>query len=99
MNLNNTDGIILNKPSVFNDTITLIGKLTSEGDFKVDTGATGTLEFRVLDDSVNFFERFSITHTEIIGIVHQIFLRNPDTDGQTIIEIDTKMFLKLIQTA
>ena len=56
----------------------------------MDIGATGTPEFRVLGSSVNFFERFSITHTEIIGAVHQIFLRNPDTDGQTIIEIGTK---------
>ena len=44
----------------------------------------------MLGSSVNFFERFSITHTEIIGAVHQIFLRNPDTDGETIIEIGTK---------
>ena len=90
INLNDTAGITLNKPTTCNDTVDIIGKLTCEGDFDVDIGATGTPEFRVLGSSVNFFERFSITHTEIIGAVHQIFLRNPDTDGQTIIEIGTK---------
>ena len=90
INLNDTAGITMNKATVFNDTVNTIGKLTCEGDFDVDIGATGTPEFRVLGSSVNFFERFSITHTEIIGAVHQIFLRNPDTDGQTIIEIGTK---------
>ena len=90
INLNDTAGITLNKPTTCNDTVDIIGKLTCEGDFDVDIGATGTPEFRVLGSSVNFFERFSITHTEIIGAVHQIFLRNPDTDGQTTIEIGTK---------
>ena len=90
LNLNTSNGITLNKATVFNDTANTIGKFTSEGDFDVDIGATGAPEFRVLGSSVNFFERFSITHTEIIGAVHQIFLRNPDTDGQTIIEIGTK---------
>ena len=90
INLNTSNGITLNKTTVFNDTVDIIGKLTCEGDFDVDIGATGTPEFRVLGSSVNFFERFSITHTEIIGAVHQIILRNPDTDGQTIIEIGTK---------
>ena len=90
INLNTSNGITMNNATVFNDTVNTIGKFTSEGDFDVDIGATGTPEFRVLGSSVNFFERFSITHTEIIGSVHQIFLRNPDTDGQTIIEIGTK---------
>ena len=90
INLNTSNGITLNKATVFNDTVDIIGKLTCENGFDVDIGATGTPEFRVLGSSVNFFERFSITHTEIIGAVHQIFLRNPDTDGQTIIEIGTK---------
>ena len=90
INFNTSNGVTLNKATVFNDTATTIGKFTSEGDFDVDIGATGTPEFRVLGSSVNLFERFSITHTETIGAVHQIFLRNPDTDGQTIIEIGTK---------
>ena len=92
-NLNDTNGITLNKPTVFNDTVNTIGKLTSEGDFDVDIGATGTPEFRVLGSSVNFFERFSITHTAAVGAVEQIFLRNPDTDGETITEIGTKNVL------
>ena len=93
INLNDTNGITLNKPTVFNDTVNTKGKLTSEGDFDVDIGATGTPEFRVLGSSVNFFERFSITHTTAVGAVEQIFLRNPDTDGETITEIGTKNVL------
>ena len=93
INLNDTNGITLNKPTVFNDTVNTIGKLTSEGDFDVDIGATGTPEFRVLGSSVNFIERFSITHTTAVGAVEQIFLRNPDTDGETITEIGTKNVL------
>ena len=93
INLNDTNGITLNKATVFNDTVNTIGKLTSEGDFDVDIGATGTPEFRVLGSSVNFFERFSITHTTAVGAVEQIFLRNPDTDGETITEIGTKNVL------
>ena len=93
INLNDTNGITLNKPTVFNDTVNTIGKLTSEGDFDVDIGATGTPEFRVFGSSVNFFERFSITHTTAVGAVEQIFLRNPDTDGETITEIGTKNVL------
>ena len=62
--------------------VNTIGKLTCEGDFDVDIGATGTPEFRVLGNSVNFFERFSITHTDNNQEqIHQIFLRDPDTDG------------------
>ena len=95
INLNNTAGITLNKATTCNETVDIIGKLTCEGDFDVDIGATGTPEFRVLGSSVNFFERFSITHTEIVGAVHQIFLRNPDTDGQTITEIGTKNVLEV----
>ena len=53
----------MNKATVFNDTVNTIGKFTSEGDFDVDIGATGTPEFRVLGSSVNFFEKCSITHT------------------------------------
>ena len=80
----------MNKPTVFNDTVYTLGKLTSEGDFDVDIGATGTPEFRVLGSSVNFFEKFSITHTQLAGPIDQIFFSNPDTNGQTIIEIGTK---------
>ena len=93
INLNNSNGITLNKPTVFNDTVNTIGKLTSEGDFDVDIGATGTPEFRVLGSSVNFFEKASITHTQLAGPIDQIFFRNPDTNGDTIIEIGTKNVL------
>ena len=93
INLNDTNGITLNKPTVFNDTVNTIGKLTSEGDFDVDIGATGTPEFRVLGSSVNFFEKASITHTQLAGPIDQIFFRNPDTNGDIIIEIGTKNVL------
>ena len=42
INLNNTAGIAMNKPTVFSDTVNTVGKLTCEGDFDVDIGATGT---------------------------------------------------------
>ena len=90
INLNTSNGITLNKATIFNDTVNTIGKLTSEGDFDVDIGATGTPEFRVLGSSVNFFEKARITHTQLAGPIDQIFFRNPDTNGQTIIEIGTK---------
>ena len=73
INLNASNGITLNKATVFNDTVNTIGKLTSEGDFDVDIGATGTPEFRVLGNSVNFFEKASITHTQLAGPIDQIF--------------------------
>ena len=88
--LNTSNGITLNKATVFNDTVNTIGKLTSEGDFDVDIGATGTPEFRVLGSSVNLIEMASITHTQLAGPIDQIFLRNPDANGQTIIEIGTR---------
>ena len=93
INLNDTAGITMNKATVFNDTVNTIGKLTCEGDFDVDIGATGTPEFRVLGSSVNFFEKASITHTQLAGPIDQIFFRNPDTNGDTIIEIGTKNVL------
>ena len=93
INLNDTNGTTLNKPTVFNGTVNTIGKLTSEGDFDVDIGATGTPEFRVLGSSANFFEKASITHTQLAGPIDQIFFRNPDTNGDTIIEIGTKNVL------
>ena len=93
INLNTSNGITLNKATVFNDTVNTIGKSTSEGDFDVDIGATGTPEFRVLGSSVNFFEKASITHTQLAGPIDQIFFRNPDTNGDTIIEIGTKNVL------
>ena len=93
INLNDTAGITMNKATVFNDTVNTIGKFTSEGDFDVDIGATGTPEFRVLGSSVNFFEKASITHTQLAGPIDQIFFRNPDTNGDTIIEIGTKNVL------
>ena len=93
INLNTSNGITLNKATVFNDTVDIIGKLTCENDFDVDIGATGTPEFRVLGSSVNFFEKCSITHTQLAGPIDQIFFRNPDTNGQTITEIGTKNVL------
>ena len=93
INLNNSNGITLNKQTVFNDTVNTTGKLTSEGDFDVDIGATGTPEFRVLGSSVNLFEKASITHTQLAGPIDQIFFRNPDTNGDTIIEKGTKNVL------
>ena len=93
INLNTSNGITLNKSTVFNDTVNTIGKFTSEGDFDVDINATGTPEFRVLGSSVNFFEKASITHTQLAGPIDQIFFRNPDTNGDTIIEIGTKNVL------
>ena len=93
INLNTSNGITLNKATVFNDTVNTIGKFTSEGDFDVDIGATGTPEFRVLGSSVNFFEKASITHTQLPGLIDQIFFRNPNTNGETIIEIGTKNVL------
>ena len=85
----------MNKATVFNDTVNTIGKFTSEGDFDVDIGATGMPEFRVLGSSVNFFEKCSITHTQLAGPIDQIFFRNPDTNGQTIIEIGTKNVIEV----
>ena len=95
INLNTSNGITLNKATVFNDTVNTIGKFTSEGEFDVDIGATGTPEFRVLSNSVNFFEKASITHTQVVGPIDQIFFRNPNTNGQTIIEIGTKNVLEV----
>ena len=93
INLNDTAGITMNKATVFNDTVNTIGKFTSEGNFDVNIGTTGTPEFRVLGSSVNFFEKASITHTQLAGPIDQIFFRNPDTNGDTIIEIGTKNVL------
>ena len=73
INLNDTAGITLNKATVCNETVDTIGKLTCEGDFDVDIGATGTPEFRVLGSSVNFFQKCSITHTQLAGPIDQIF--------------------------
>ena len=44
-------------------------KLTAEQEFDVDVNFTGTPQFRVFGDSVNFFERFSITHRTAAGNV------------------------------
>ena len=63
INLNNTNGKTMNKATIFNDTGNTIGTFTSEGDFYVDINATGNPEFKVLDTSVSFFEKCSITHT------------------------------------
>ena len=95
INLNDTAGITLNKATTCNETVDIIGKLTCENDFDVDIGATGTPEFRLLGSSVNFFEKASITHTQLAGPIDQIFFRNPDTNGETIIEIGTKNVLEV----
>ena len=93
LQLNDTAGITLNKATTCNETVNILGKLTAEGDFDVDIGATGTPEFRVLGNSVNFYEKLNITHTQLAGPIDQIFLRNPDTNGDTILEIGTKNVL------
>ena len=93
INLNDTNGITLNKATTCDETVNVIGKLTAEGEFDVDVNFTGTPEFRVLGNSVNFFEKLNITHTQLAGPIDQIFLRNPDTNGDTIIEIGTKNVL------
>ena len=90
INLNNTAGITMNKATVFNDTVNTLGTFISEGDFYVDINATGNPEFKVLDISVNFFEKCSIIHTQLAGPIDQIFFRNPDANGQTILKIGTK---------
>ena len=93
LQLNDVAGITLNKPTTCNETLDVIGNLSTENEFRVDIGATGSPEFRVLGSSVDFYEKFSITHQTAVGAVEQIFLRNPDTDGETITEIGTKNVL------
>ena len=66
-----------------------MGKLTCEGDFDVDTGLTATPELKVLGSSVNFFETLNITHTQLAGPIDHICFRNPDINGDTILEIGT----------
>ena len=91
--MNDVAGITLNKPTTCNETLDVIGNLSTENEFRVDIGATGSPEFRVLGNSVDFYEKFSITHQTAVGAVEQIFLRNPDTDGETITEIGMKNVL------
>ena len=93
LRLNDVAGITLNKPTTCNETLDVIGNLSTENEFRVDIGAAGSPEFRVLGSSVDFYEKFSITHQTAVGAVEQIFLRNPDTDGETITEIGTKNVL------
>ena len=93
LQLNDVAGITLNKPTTCNETLDVIGNLSTENEFRVDIGATGSPEFRVLGSSVDFYEKFSIAHQTAVGAVEQIFLRNPDTDGETITEIGTKNVL------
>ena len=93
LQLNDVAGITLNKPTTCNETLDVIGNLSTENEFRVDTGATGSPEFRVLGSSVDFYDKFSITHQTAVGAVEQIFLRNPDADGETITEIGTKNVL------
>ena len=91
--MNDVAGITLSKPTTCNETLDVIGNLSTGNEFRVDIGATGSPEFRVLGSSVDFYEKFSITHQTAVGAVEQIFLRNPDTDGETITEIGTKNVL------
>ena len=93
LQLNDVAGITLNKPTTCNETLDVIGNLSTGNEFRVDIGATGSPEFRVLGNSVDFYEKFSITHQTAVGAVEQILLRNPDTDGETITEIGTKSVL------
>ena len=93
LQLNDVAGITLNKPTTCNETLDVIGNLSTENDFRVDIGATGSPEFRVLGNSVDFYEKFSITHQTAVGAVEQIFSRHPDTDAETITEIGTKNVL------
>ena len=93
IHLNDSAGTTLNKATTCNETVNVIGKLTAEGEFDVDVNFTGTPEVRVLGNSVNFFEKLNITHTQLAGPVDQIFFRNPDTNGETITEIGTKNVL------
>ena len=74
ISLNDTAGNTLNKATVCNETVDIIGNLTCEGDFDVDIGATGTPEFKVLGSSVNVFQKCSITHTQLAGPIDQYFL-------------------------
>ena len=98
--MNDVAGITLSKPTTCNETLDVIANLSTGNEFRVDIGATGSPEFRVLGSSVDFYEKFSITHQTAVGAVEQIFLRNPDTDGETITEIGTKKcFNGLRQTA
>ena len=71
VNLNDTAGITLNKATTCNETVDIIGNLTCENEFRVDIGATGTPEFRVLGSSVDFFDKCSITHTQLAGPIDQ----------------------------
>ena len=48
-----------------------------------------------LGSSVNFFEKCSITHTQLAGPIDQAVFRTPDTNGETITEIGTKNVLKV----
>ena len=98
LQLNNSAGIKVSKVTTCNESVNVVGKLTAEGEFDVDVNFTGTPEFRVLGNAVNFFERFRITHTTSAGNVEQIYLRNPDTDGETMTEIGTKDVFK-VETA
>ena len=93
LQLNDVAGITLNKPTTCNETLDVIGNLSTENDFRVDIGATGSPEFRVLGNSVDFYEKFSITHQTAVGAVEQIFSRHPDTDAETMTEIGTKNVL------
>ena len=72
LQLNDTAGVTLNKATTCNETVNVIGKLTAEGDFDVDIGATGTPEFRVVGNSVNCFEKLNITHSQLAGPIVEI---------------------------
>ena len=44
--------------TTWNETVNVVGKSTAEGEFDAYVNFTGTPEFRVLGNAVNFFERF-----------------------------------------
>ena len=96
INLNDTNGIALNKPTVFNDTVNTIGKFTSEGEFEVDVGLTGTPEFSIANDIIYLYgTKFQITNTTAAGSVERIYMRNNDLDLEIYLQIQSKDVLKL----
>ena len=94
--LNNSNGITLNKQTVFNDTVNTIGKLTCEGEFEVDVNVSGTPEFSIANDIIYMYgTKFQITNTTAVGDVERIYMRNNDLDGEIYLQIQSKDVLKV----
>ena len=94
--LNDVAGITLNKPTVFNDTVNTIGKLTSEGEFEVDVNVSGMPEFSIANDIIYMYgTEFQITNTTAVGDVERIYMRNNDLDGEIYLSIQSKDVLKV----